>query len=144
MFKPLFFFCAVAVSSAGHAQVQPADFIAGNWRSDGQFVFKEDQPSPQYFWIGPIRGDITPTGKLTLKASNGCTATGLLSPVVNNRVRFKGAINVTQCSSAAMNRTYSVEANYISGNLKLVATAKNIQGGRLKSTFEITSTLSRT
>lgn len=125
------------------AQVQPADSIAGRWKSDAQFIQKNETPTPEYFWVGPISGDITPTGKITMASANGCNFSGLLTPVNANKALFNGAINVTGCKQDSMNRTYTIDVTYIAGNLKIIANNKFISGGRIKSSFDITTTLSK-
>ena len=128
---------------SAQAQVQPADPIAGRWKSDAQFIQKNETPTPEYFWVGPISGDITPTGKITMASANGCNFSGLLTPVNANKALFNGAINVTGCKHDLMNRTYTIDVTYIGGNLKIIANNKFISGGRIRASFDITTTLSK-
>lgn len=146
MFNKLHFIAMATLSALAIdaiAQSQPADAIAGTWTSDAQFIAKSSDPTPLYFWVGRIDGEITPTGRFTFRAENGCQLTGLLTPIEKPKGKFKGAINITACRYQYMNRTYELEVLRMANSLKLSAHNKLFQDAKLRMVFDISSTLSR-
>jgi len=137
------FLLPLLAAASSVAQTQPADAIAGQWRSDAQFVIKDaSQPTPAYFWVGNVDAHISPTGRIQIRSGNGCSATGLLAPL-GATGKYRGAINLTRCSEKLLNRSYNLDAASVAGTLKLSATTKEIVGGKVRAMFDVSTTLAR-
>lgn len=134
---------SLVAASPSFAQSQPAESIAGQWRSDAQFLVKEASlPAPSYFWVGSVDAEIFPTGRILIRAANGCSAAGLLAPH-GTTGRYRGAINLTRCSEKQLNRSYNIDATPVAGALKLTASTKDIAGGKVRGIYDINTTLAR-
>lgn len=131
---------AIGTASAALAQSQPTEAIAGTWRSDAQFIVKSATPDLRYFWVGPITVSVSPTGRTSGRANNGCAMVGLLMP--SRPGRFDGSANLTGCRHAALNRTYNIDGLAMrGGGLKLTVKTSEVSGGRVQALYEISSSL---
>lgn len=86
----------------------PAAVATGYWTGDVRMSSSPVKaPNAGYWWVGQMWGRIDGTGKLLMRAENGCVTSG----VVGERHAsdsLRGEVQVSDCREPSMNRRYEV------------------------------------
>lgn len=104
---------ACAALSPASAQVQassyPAAQAAGNWVADVKMLSSSAKaPESDYWWVGKMWGRIEQSGRIEMRAENGCSASGILN--AKSYLGLTGEVMISGCQKQQMNRRYSVVA----------------------------------
>lgn len=99
--------CVVA-ATAGEAHAEPpAAQAEGYWNADVRMSSTVAKtPQANYWWVGQMWGRIERTGKVLMRAENGCIASGALTD--KSFYEVVGEVEVSGCQERSMNRRYQM------------------------------------
>lgn len=95
---------------SAEASAYPAAVAAGNWVADVKMSSTiAKTPQKNYWWVGRMWGRIDETGKVFMRADNGCVVSGVFTDRALQGLR--GEFEFTDCQDPTMNRRYRATAS---------------------------------
>ncbi|TXH00085.1 MAG: hypothetical protein E6R08_01220 [Nevskiaceae bacterium] len=94
-----------SATAGGTENTYPAAIAAGHWVADARMSSSlAKTPETNYWWVGRMWGEIAETGKVTMRAENGCSILGVLTD--RSLEGLRGEVEITRCAQTSMNRRY--------------------------------------
>ena len=88
-------------------EAHPAAPLVGKWVSTVNMNYTASSEN-LYWWTGRMWGAIDETGRITMRADNGCDISGTVKTV--DIFGIHGEVKFTNCESKIMNEVYSFKA----------------------------------
>ncbi len=88
-------------------EAHPAAPLVGKWVSTVNMNYTASSEN-LYWWTGRVWGAIDETGRITMRADNGCDISGAVKTV--DSLGIYGEVKFTNCESKIMNEVYSFKA----------------------------------